>query len=206
MNVEPLILDDSRFKETSRSSEILEIASRLFYVHGYTSVGMRTIAEEVGISAATLYHHFKSKDDMLFQIALGVTRKFVEVVLPILDEAPGDRAARMKAFICEHIEFRWYRRYWISTTLRDLRALPPAQQAEVVGYLRHYQDTIRDFIQDGIDAGEFGVPDATLAGFALVGMIHGINDWFKPDGELTITGVAEAYADMGVDNLLGAGR
>ena len=206
MSTAPIATEDTRFKETSRSSEILEIASRLFYENGYTSVGMRTIAEEVGISAATIYHHFKSKDDMLFQIALGVTRKFVEVVLPILQDAAGDRALRMKTFIVRHIEFRWYRRYWISTTLRDLRALPASQQAEVVGYLRYYQDTIRDFIQAGINAGEFDVPDASLAGLALIDMIHGINNWFSPDGKLTITEVAQAYADMVVDNLLGAGR
>lgn len=205
MRTAPIAIDDSRFKETSRSSEILEIASRLFYENGYTSVGMRTIAEEVGISAATIYHHFKSKDDMLFQIALGVTRKFVEVVLPILHDAPGDRAARMKTFIVQHIEFRWYRRYWISTTLRDLRALPASQQAEVVGYLRHYQNTIRDFIQAGIDAKDFDVRNASLAGLALIDMIHGINGWFRPDGKLSIAEVAQAYADMAVDNLLGAG-
>ena len=195
---------DSRFKETSRSLEILELASRLFYENGYGLVGMRLIADTVGVRAATLYHHFNGKDDMLFQIALGVTQTFVERLLPILEEAEGSRADRLKAFVRQHIIFRWQRRYWISTTLRDLKALPAIQQAEVVGYLRHYQDTLRDFIQAGMAEGEFSAPDSTLAGFALIGMIHGINDWFSPSGALTIEAVADLYADMAVDKLLSA--
>lgn len=195
---------DSRFKETSRSSEILEAASRLFYENGYGHVGMRLIADTVGVRAATLYHHFKSKDDMLFQIALGVTQSFIERILPTLEEASGSRADRLKAFLRQHIIFRWQRRFWISTTLRDLRALPINQQEEVVGYLRHYQDTLRDFVQVGVDTGEFSAPNGTLAGFALIGMIHSINDWFQANGDLTIEAVAELYADMAVDNLLRA--
>lgn len=195
---------DSRFKETSRSLEILEAASRLFYENGYGHVGMRLIADTVGVRAATLYHHFNGKDDMLFQIALGVTQTFIERILPTLEEAKGGRAERLKAFVRQHIIFRWERRYWISTTLRDLKALPINQQDEVIGYLRHYQDTLRDFIQAGIEDGSFDAPDGTLAGFALIGMIHGINDWFNPNGSLTIEAVADLYADMAVNNLLRA--
>ena len=195
---------DSRFKETSRSLEILEAASRLFYENGYGHVGMRLIADTVGVRAATLYHHFNGKDDMLFQIALGVTQTFIERILPTLEETKGSRAKRLKAFVRQHIIFRWERRYWISTTLRDLKALPINQQDEVIGYLRHYQDTLRDFIQAGIEDGSFDAPDGTLAGFALIGMIHGINDWFNPNGSLTIEAVADFYADMAVNNLLRA--
>ena len=88
---ELILNSDSRFKETSRSSEILEVASRLFYENGYGHVGMRLIADSVGVRAATLYHHFKSKDDMLFQIALGVTQTFIERILPHLEETSGSR-------------------------------------------------------------------------------------------------------------------
>ncbi|WP_420642523.1 TetR/AcrR family transcriptional regulator [Candidatus Leptofilum sp.] len=195
---------NSRFKETSRSLEILEEASRLFYENGYGHVGMRLIADAVGVRAATLYHHFNGKDDMLFQIALGVTQTFIERILPTLEETDGSRAERLKAFIRQHIIFRWQRRYWISTTLRDLKALPIKQQDEVIGYLRHYQDILRNFIQAGIDEGTFHTQNGTLAGLALIGMIHGINDWFNPSGNLTIEAVADMYADMAVDNLLRA--
>ena len=50
-----------------RREEILQIATRLFYEHGFQSVGIRMIADEVGIQPSSLYYHFSSKEEILFQ-------------------------------------------------------------------------------------------------------------------------------------------
>lgn len=52
-------------KQSNRQSEILDVALRLFVRDGYAGTGIRAIAAEVGISEATIYHHFKSKEDIL---------------------------------------------------------------------------------------------------------------------------------------------
>ncbi|MCI4671762.1 MAG: TetR/AcrR family transcriptional regulator [Bacteroidia bacterium] len=44
---------------------IIEIASELFYKNGYNSTGINEIIKESGIAKATLYNHFKSKEDLL---------------------------------------------------------------------------------------------------------------------------------------------
>lgn len=43
---------------------IIEKASALFYKNGYNSTGINQIIKESGIAKATLYHHFKSKEDI----------------------------------------------------------------------------------------------------------------------------------------------
>ena len=53
---------------------ILETADRLFYLQGIRSVGVDTIAAEIGISKRTLYNHFPSKDAL---IAAYLERRFV---------------------------------------------------------------------------------------------------------------------------------
>src|SRR5215208_7635101 len=45
--------------------EILDAAGELFTTLGYTGTSTRTIAEAVGIRQASLYHYFKTKDDIL---------------------------------------------------------------------------------------------------------------------------------------------
>src|SRR5881392_3961788 len=52
---------------------ILETADRLFYLQGIRSVGVDTIAAEIGISKRTLYNHFPSKDAL---IAAYLKRRF----------------------------------------------------------------------------------------------------------------------------------
>jgi len=44
---------------------ILDTAYRLFYHQGYNATGINQIIEEAGVAKATLYQHFKSKEDLL---------------------------------------------------------------------------------------------------------------------------------------------
>jgi TetR/AcrR family transcriptional regulator, transcriptional repressor for nem operon len=53
---------------------IVEIATTIAQAHGYGGLNMRTLAEAVGIKAASLYHHFPSKADL----ATAVARRYWE--------------------------------------------------------------------------------------------------------------------------------
>jgi AcrR family transcriptional regulator len=191
--------------EASRLEAILDQAAWLFYERGYGAVGMRTIAELVGVRASSLYHYFDSKTDLLYQISLGVTRDFIDQLLPILD-SPIPYPERTASFILGHIELRWRRRHWISTTLQELRSLDPERSEEIAGYLRVYQRTIQDFITRGVAAGAFHVNDPWLVGVALLDMINGVNGWYRPQGSRSLNQIAESYAQLGVYQLLGAAQ
>jgi len=187
--------------ENPRLAAILDEAARLFHERGYGAVGMRTIADVVGVRASTLYHYFESKAHLLYQICLGVARDFVDELLPILDgpDAPAERMAR---FIRRHIEWRWRRRHWIATAYQELRSLDPTWSAEVAGYLRDYQRAVQTFITRGVAEGAFQVLHPHLAGIALLDMINGVNGWYRPDGPLSIEQIAASYADLAVGHLL----
>lgn len=49
--------------------DILAAASALMLQKGVKETSLKDIASEVGISKGTLYYHFSSKDDMIFEIA-----------------------------------------------------------------------------------------------------------------------------------------
>jgi TetR/AcrR family transcriptional regulator, transcriptional repressor for nem operon len=71
--VSRFVLIEGRFVEnragTSSSDRILAIATRMAQAHGYGGLNMRTLAEAVGIKAASLYHHFPSKADLAAAVA-----------------------------------------------------------------------------------------------------------------------------------------
>ncbi len=46
-------------------TKIVETASRLFFTQGYNLTGINQIIEEAGIAKATLYQHFRSKEEVL---------------------------------------------------------------------------------------------------------------------------------------------
>lgn len=51
-------------KNSSIRENIVETASYLFYKKGYNLTGINEIIKEAGIAKATLYNHFRSKEDI----------------------------------------------------------------------------------------------------------------------------------------------
>ncbi len=60
----PRLVEQRRRGATARE-EIRDAAAELFTTRGYAGTSTRMIAEAVGIRQASLYHHFKTKDDIL---------------------------------------------------------------------------------------------------------------------------------------------
>jgi len=57
-------------QETTNSSDrILVAATRIAQAHGYGGLNVRSLADDVGIKAASLYHHFPSKADLAAAVA-----------------------------------------------------------------------------------------------------------------------------------------
>jgi AcrR family transcriptional regulator len=53
----PKIVDHEKYRK-----ELTDKATKIFREYGYSGLGMRKIAEELGISKSALYHYFPSKD------------------------------------------------------------------------------------------------------------------------------------------------
>lgn len=54
---------------SNSSDRILAAATRIAQAHGYGGLNVRGLAEQVGIKAASLYHHFPSKADLAAAVA-----------------------------------------------------------------------------------------------------------------------------------------
>jgi AcrR family transcriptional regulator len=192
-----------RTPRAARREEIVAAAARTFATEGYAAVGMRDVAEAVGIRGASLYHHFASKEEILFAICLTVTREPNELNLPLLD-APGTPSQRLAALVRGHLQHLHRRRVEHVVGLHELAALTPEHRAVIDDHRRYYQRRVRDVVAAGMRTGEFGVPDARLAAFAICDMLNGFSNWFHDGGELALEDVVVGYVDMVVGRLLGS--
>jgi AcrR family transcriptional regulator len=198
--------DSASPASSPRRAEILEAATRLFAGNGYHAVGMRAIAEAVGIRSSSLYHHFRSKQELLAAIATEYTGEFIAAHLPILQgDGPPDQ--RLSQVLSDQVAYFWRHRLQREVGLRGLRDLEtdqPEVHDQIQTSMRNYQHAIAAVVQEGIDAKLFDVDDAGLAARAIVGMIMSVNDWFQPGRGLSIEQVADEYARLAVDRLLRA--
>ncbi len=188
--------------EPSRAEEILEVAARLFYERGYQSVSTRALAQAAGIQGGSLYHHFASKEEMLYRITEYGSEGFFAGLAPILT-GEGSFSDRLDRFVRAYVRSYWERRYSIAVLFRESGNLSPEHADELRQVRRRFQQRFQRFIADGLAAGEFSVPDAKVAGIAILDLLNGIDNWWRTSGRLGIPEVAETYAVL-VRQLAGA--
>src|SRR6201992_4101688 len=58
-------------RRTDTRDPILWVPFRLFATQGYANTSLREISDELGVTKAALYFHFKTKEDILSGILLG---------------------------------------------------------------------------------------------------------------------------------------
>jgi len=62
---------------TGKAPAILDAAEELFGRHGFEGVSMNTLAQQVGISKANIFHHFKTKEELYMTVLYRARRRFV---------------------------------------------------------------------------------------------------------------------------------
>ncbi|MGV0833992.1 TetR/AcrR family transcriptional regulator [Mycolicibacterium thermoresistibile] len=183
-----------------RRAEIVSGAARIFAMRGYANVGIRDIADAVGIRGASLYHHFESKEEILFEICLTVTREPVEENLPLLDLA-GSPADRLAALVEAHVLHLRRRRVEHLVGEHERASLTPEHLAEIDRYRYYYHRRVRDVLVAGMRAGEFREMDAKIVALGLMDMLNGVSGWIRGDSDDDVRPVIETYQKLIFDGL-----
>ena len=75
-------------KDVSRKEVIIKAAAKLFREKGFKAASMRDLAVKVGVEAASLYNHIRSKSELLHDICFDVANIFIEQISQV--EASDD--------------------------------------------------------------------------------------------------------------------
>lgn len=184
-----------RKSSAERQTEIVTAAARIFADHGYAAVGMRDIADAVGVRGASLYHHFSAKEEILYAICLTVTQEPVEQNLPLLDAA-GTPTDRLTALVGAHVRHLLHRRVEYLVGLHERPALTPEHRAEVDGYLHYYNRRVRDVLTAGVRSGEFRALDPGLAALGILDMLNGVSGWIRGTDDTDADAVVASHTAL----------
>jgi AcrR family transcriptional regulator len=196
-----LALEDHAMARTTGSdggktqAALREAALTLMARHGYEAVTMRQLAAEIGLQAAALYRYFPTKEELLFTLM----REHMEGLLAAWEEArppSSDPAARLAAFVRNHISFHVARRHSTHVSNMELRSLSRERLSAMLKMRSSYEKELRQILREGAEAGDFLVDDPTLTAMAIIQMITGVIVWFRPDERLSVKEVAETYLGM----------
>jgi AcrR family transcriptional regulator len=184
--------------------EILRTAARLFQQRGYDATSMNDVAASLKLSKGGLYHHFQSKDEILFEImnhAMEITED--RVLAPVRGIA--DPEARLRALIRLHIEVVLSPQdREITVMLHENHPLPPTLRRRINARKKDYIHFVESLMAEvqRVRQGK-GAVSPRAAAFALLGMINWIYQWYKPEGSLQAYNLVPQFTELVFGGILG---
>lgn len=173
-------------KSTGNDSreEILRAAAELFMEYGFAATSIDAVAEKLGATKGRIYHHYRSKADLFFDVQVAAMTRLNDEVEPIARSA-GSAIERLSAMALRHTQI----------ILNEL----PMQKVAVQGLERHllgasaatkrlrsvvkmrddYETLFAEVIDAGIREGVFIDLPAKLATKPFFGALNWATVWFS---------------------------
>jgi len=121
----------------SRRQEILSQAAELFARRGFHGVSMADLGAACGVSGPALYRHFPSKDALLAEMLVSISRRLLEVGRSRVEAAPTPADA-LRELVAWHVDFALHNRSLIVVQDRDWSSLPDDARENVRALQREY--------------------------------------------------------------------
>lgn len=181
--------------------EIIETAAQVFRQKGYHGASMEDVALAVHLKKASLYHHFKSKQEILLEILDKALQMLLDRISPITEQdGPSDKKLRL--MIREYLTILMENIDLAGVLLFEHRALERRQHARHIPNRDKFESLWKDVINEGVQKRLFKCEDPGLAVRALLGQMNWTITWFRPEGGKTIEQIADNYSDLLLNGLL----
>jgi TetR/AcrR family transcriptional regulator len=176
---------------------ILDRSAELFAEHGYDRASMSKIAEACGVSKANLYHYYRDKEELLFDVIRFHLEELLEVV-EAADRPDLSAGPRLKELVAALLEAYRDADAQHNVQINGLRLLPPDRQTELKAMERELVKIFSDAVA-GVAPQLKGTKLLKPVTMSLFGMINWHYLWFKNTGDVTRADYAELVAQLIVD-------
>jgi AcrR family transcriptional regulator len=191
-------------KGATTRKRIFDTAARLFAVRGYGRTSIRDLTQALGLQKSSLYHHFESKEDLLYQLV----GEFMDEALVFIEDLGRQNIPpleKLSAFLRYYTEFYAAEPYRLTILVNELDCLDPQRRKEVVAKERRYVRAIKVVLDELQEAGLMrGIPPA-VAVFAFFGMVHYTPKWYRTKGEVSPDELGQLFEAIFCRGVLGQG-
>ncbi|MDX8036414.1 TetR/AcrR family transcriptional regulator [Lentzea sp. BCCO 10_0856] len=181
---------------SATEQKIIDAAVRLFAAQGYDATSVQEIVAAAEVTKGALYHYFRSKDDLLFEIyRLLITSqsadmdRIIGLGLPVADTV-REILASLVVSTAERVDET-------AVFVRELHRLGEDRMTDFRAERRRYHETFLAVIEKGQADGSFSsaVPADTVVRIAL-GVVNQLPMWYRPDGPKPPLALAAEIADF----------
>lgn len=185
-------------QELKRQAIIRE-AARIFSRRGCHGATLDDVADRLGVTKTALYRYVRNKNDLLFACH--------EEAMEIADRTltQGEVSGRsglekiqiaMRAYLAEMIG-----ELGVPVLILEESTLQGEQAEKIYGLRDAYEARMRGLVEEGIADGSIVALNTKLAVFMLLGAIHWVTKWYRPEGAWSADDVSDALIELATRGL-----
>lgn len=194
-----LIADNLVSDPNGARGRLLKEAARLFRDKGYERTTVRDLAAAVGIQSGSLFHHFRTKEEILKAVMVETIRLNTALMQAAVDAAESSQA-QLRALVRAELEsVNGQTGEAMAVLVFEWRSLSEQSQAEVLELRDIYEKLWLDALSALKQEGRLNA-DPFVVRRMLTGALSWTVTWYKPSrGGLTLDGLTdEVMAMMGL--------
>ena len=185
--------------DNSPRGRILRAAAHLFRRKGFERTTVRDLAQEVGIQSGSIFHHFKTKEEILRHVMIEVILFNTERMRRELAAADSPRDKLLALIRAELISINGDTGEAMAVLTNEWRSLKPDSQEEILKLRDTYEQMWLAILREA-QAAELipAAVDAFILRRFLTGALAWSNFWFDPNGSMTIEEIAEQALTLAI--------
>jgi len=184
----------------SKRENIKECAAKLFRKKGYKATSMRDIAQEVGVEAASLYNHIKSKQELFQELLLQMANLFTKGMDEI-NESSYTPLIKLEKLISMHVKFAVEYTDSISLITHEWVHLEGTPLDEFTALRDTYEKKFEDIIKDCITEGYFSPVNSEIALFSILSTLRWLYSWYTKQNNLNPVELEKEFIHCLLDGL-----
>ncbi len=162
-------------KYQNRKEEIIKKSALLFKEKGYSAVTMRDIAQAMGIKAASLYNHIKSKQEILSIVIMSIAKDFT-TGMNAISESNMSNVKKLEEIIALHINITIDNPNGMAALNADWMHLE--ETLELYLKLRDdYENRFRDILNNGALSQEIKDVNIDVMLFSILSTLRSLYLW-----------------------------
>jgi TetR/AcrR family transcriptional regulator, cholesterol catabolism regulator len=174
----------------SARGKLLQTAAHLFRNKGFERTTVRDLASAVGIQSGSIFHHFRSKDEILRAVMEETIRYNTALMRAALAEAGSVRERVLALIRCELQSIMGGTGEAMAVLVYEWRSLSEQGQRQVLALRDIYEDLWLEVLGQAKEAGYIRA-DVFITRRFLTGALSWTTTWFRVEGSLSLDELAE---------------
>jgi TetR/AcrR family transcriptional regulator, cholesterol catabolism regulator len=175
--------------------DIVEAAAELFATRGYHAASMQDLAEVTGMRKASLYHHVRKKEDLLFAIHDRLITELIEHTREVC-ESDDDPAHQLRRILRVTMDMIANRHQDVRVFLHEANTLEGDRWLQIVAKRDEYEHMVAGVLRAGVRDGSFVKIKIEIATKGILAMANWGYTWFRRGGAMSSDEVADLFADI----------